>query len=157
MTMTQAINEGVVPARKTRAQVLRDQVQIRLALDSAGPLIAEVLKANGIEFPGADWSKVFPNWLIATVDDEVIGCIQVMPAKPVGWLEFLFTKPSVSFKLRAIAIRKLCFQGAATLKMGGANFLCCSVEHVNKKFYNVLKKYDVIEAGSAALMVKRLR
>ena len=143
--------------KRTRAQVYRDKVKIRLATDEAGPEIARVLKANNIEFPGADWSKCFPHWLIATVDDQVIGCIMVMTGKPVGFLEFLFVDPAVSFKLRAIAIKKLCFQGAATLAMAGGAYMCCTVDHINKKFYDVLKRYDAIHAGDTALMVKRLK
>jgi hypothetical protein len=90
-------------------------VEIRLAVNDAGPAIAAVLKANGIELEHADWSKVFPHWLIATVDDDVIGCCQVLPAKPVGYVEFLFVMPSAPFKVRAIAIRKLIIQSMATL------------------------------------------
>lgn len=141
---------------KTRAQVLKDKVKIRLATNEAGPLIAEVLKANGIEIPGANWDSVFPHWLIATVDDEVIGCIQVMPAKPIGWLEFLYVKPSSSFKFRAIAIRKLLYQGLATIKMAGAQYAGCPVDSANVKFGDMLIKMNFVKAAEAHLLVKKL-
>ena len=146
---------SAVAPKRTRATVLKDRVKIRLATDEAGPLIAEALKENNIEVPGADWSKVFPSWLIATVGEEVIGCIQVMPAKPVGWLEFLFTKKSAPYKLRVIAFRKLLEQGAGTLKMAGCSYVLGTVEPGNKAFMDILAKYQAINVGSVNLMAWR--
>ena len=143
--------------KRTRANVLRDKVKIRLALDETGPMIAEVLKANGIELPGADWSKVFPSWLIATVDDEVIGVLQVMPAKPVSYCEMLFTKPKAPFKLRAIAARKLILQGISTAFHNGSSYVACNVDFGNEKFEGVLEKLTVVRMSERTLFVKRLK
>ena len=142
--------------RKTRAEVYRDMVKIRLATDDAGPEIARVLKANNIEFPGADWSKVFPHWLIATVNDQVIGCVMVMTGKPVGFLEFLFVDPKASFKLRAVAIRKLLLQGAATIRLYGATTLCCIVHWKNEKFSGVLGKIGFVQVAPHMMMMRNL-
>jgi hypothetical protein len=147
----------VIPRKRTRADALRDKVQIRLAVDTAGPLIAEVLKENGVELPGADWSKgVFPSWLIATVDDNVIGCIQVLPAKPVGYCECLFVKPSAPFKLRAIAIRKLIIQGMATLYVNGSAYVGCTPSVSNKKFIDVMMKLNFVKVSDNIMLAKRL-
>ena len=144
------------PAKRTRAQVMRDKVVIRLALDETGPRIAEILKENDIVLPHADWSKVFPHWLIATVDDDVVGCLQVMPAKPVGWCEFLFVKPSAPFKIRAIAIRKLIISGMATIKAGGCAYVAGMVDTRNKKFSDVLTKLNFLRGSDHMMMIKRL-
>ena len=144
------------PAKRTRAQVLRDSVEIRLAVDEAGPLIAELLKANGIVLGHADWSKVFPNWLIATVDDQVVGCVQVLVAKPAGWLEFLYVDPKVSFKIRAIAIRKLLIQGATTLRAYGAQYVGGVTDVKNRRFRNVLENVGFAAVGECTLMCKRI-
>lgn len=150
-TATQTVDK-----KRTRAEVLRDRVQIRLALNEAGPLIAEVLKENGIELPGADWSKVFPHWLIACDGDKVIGCLQVMPAKPVGWCECLYVKPSAPFKIRALAIRKLIIHGMATCSIAGCSFVAGMVDVKNRKFEEVLKKVNFVRAPDHMMMVKRL-
>lgn len=142
---------------RSRAQALRDKVEIRLAVDEAGPAIAAVLQDNGIEIPGCDWSKVFPNWLIATVDDDVIGCCQVIPGRPVGYVEFLFVKPSVNFKLRAIAIRKLIIQSMATLYHAGCQYVGGVVGQENEKFAEVIKKLSFVKTFPADVYVKRLR
>ena len=97
------IAEVKKPARKTRAEIIRNKVKIRLAPDTSGVLIQKILKDNGIELP-VDWTKgIYPYWLLATVEEDVVGCIQVIPAKPMGMIEFLYVSPSAPFKIRAIA------------------------------------------------------
>jgi hypothetical protein len=141
-----------VETKRTRAQVLRDKVQIRLALDEAGADIGRILESNGIV--GLDWSKVFPHWLIATVDDEVIGCVQVCHARPIGYLNFLHVKKSAPFKLRAIAVRKLLLAGMASVRACGAEWVCGNVAET--KFMDVLKRLNFVQANETALMMKRL-
>lgn len=139
---------------KTRAQVLRDRVEIRLAVDESGPLIADVLKANGIELDCA-W-KVFPHWLIACVDELVIGCCQVLHSKPVGYVEFLAVHPEVPFKLRAIAIRKLIFQSLNSLHAYGSQYVGGVVARENRKFVQVIEKMGFVKTFPADLYVKKL-
>ena len=142
--------------RGTRAEAFRNRVKIRLATNEMGPHIRDVLAENGIELPEAKWDAVFPTWLIATVEDEVIGCCQVLLAKPVGFVEFLFVRPSVGFKLRAIAVRKLIIQGLATLYHGGCQYCGGVVSRNNEKFHGVLEKLNFVQAGNATVMLKRL-
>lgn len=144
-------------ATKSRAQAIRDSVEIRLAVNEAGPAISAVLKENGIELQAADWSKVFPHWLIATVGDDVVGCCQVVVSQPIGYVEFLFIRPSVNFKLRAIAIRKLMVQSIATLRLADCAYVGATVSQANKKFSDVITKIDFVKAYSADLYVKRLK
>ena len=145
-----------VQSKRTKAQVLRDKVKIRIATPSAGEYIAELLEENGIELPPMNWSAVSGNWLIATVGEEVMGCVMVLPAKPFGFVEFLVVKPSMSFKLRAIAIRKLCIQAWATLATFGAEALFCYVDESTKKFSDVLEKHGTRKVASGPLHMKRL-
>lgn len=138
----------------TRAARLRDKVKVRLASNAAGPEIGRILAENGVLFPDADWSDVFPYWLIATVEDEVIGCVQVLPAKPVGCLKFLYVKPSAGFKNRALSMRALLISGMATIHGSGAQWLCGDVNP--GKFRNVLAKLNFVQMDETSLMVKRL-
>lgn len=149
---------NTAPAEKpSRAKAIRDMVEIRLAVNAAGPAIAAVLKENGIELKDADWSKVFPHWLIATVGDDVVGCCQVIPSKPVGYVEFLFIRPSINFKLRAIAIRKLMVQSLSTLRLADCAYVGATVSQANRKFSDVIKKIDFVKAFPSDLYVKRMK
>jgi hypothetical protein len=147
---------ATLESKPNRAQILRDSVEIRLAVNEAGPLIAEVLLENGITLPGVDWKRVFPHWLIATVEDEVIGCCQVAISKPVGYLEFLFVRKSAPFKVRAIAIRKLLIQGMSTLHTAGCQYVGGVVAAKNVKFAHVLEGLNFVKSFPADVHVKRL-
>lgn len=149
-------NTPFVVNAKTRAQVLRDKVVIRLATNTAGPEIAAVLKENKVELPGADWDSVFPHWLIATVDDDVIGCCQVSIAKPVGFVEFMFVRKSAPFKLRAIALRKLGIQALSTLHLAGCAYIGGVVATSHFKFANVIKKMHFSKLYTADVYVRRI-
>lgn len=143
--------------QKSRVQILRDEVKIRVATgEGAGAMIAEILAENGIELPGVDWSVPFPNWLIATVDMEVIGCCQIAISKPIGYGEFLYVKKSVPFKLRAIAIRKLIIQAMATLHVAGCTYVGGFVSVENFKFNGVLERLGFVKAYTADLIMKRV-
>lgn len=145
-----------VQIKRSRADVYRSKVQIRLALDEAGPEIGKLLAENGVVLPGVTWGKVFPHWLIATAGDQVIGCLQIMPVKPIGRCEFLYVRKSAGFKERAIAIRKLMVQGIATCHAAGCAYVAGVVDLRNKKFENVLAKLNFARAPDHMVLVKRL-
>lgn len=145
-----------VSQTRSRAQALRDKVDIDLAQNDEGEDIAAVLKANGIELE-VDWSGVFPHWLVATVEGRVVGCCQVLISKPFGFMEFLFVHPETPFKLRAIALRKLLLGGLACLQRAGCQYVGGAVDTGNKKFANVLADLKFFKVGTADLLVKRLR
>ena len=140
----------------TRAEMLRDSVKIRLANDNMGAKIAEVLSANGVDIDCTSWDSVYPYWLIATHNDDVIGCCQVLPAQPVGYAEFLCVSPSAGFKLRAIALRKLIAQAMLTLRLAKCQYAGANIEAGNFKFANMLEKIDFVKSYQSDLFVKRL-
>ena len=140
----------------TRAEILRDSVKIRLANDNMGSRIADVLRDNGVDINGISWDSVYPYWLIATHNDDVIGCCQVLPAQPVGYVEFLCVSPSASFKLRAIAMRKLIVQSMMTLRLAKCQYVGANIETGNFKFANILEKIDFVKSYQSDLFVKRL-
>jgi hypothetical protein len=135
---------------------MRDMVEVRLAVNEAGPKIEVVLKANGIHLAGADWNAVFPHWLIACVDELVIGCCQVVHSKPVGYVEFLAVHPEAPFKIRAIALRKLMIQSINSLHAYGTQYVGGIVARENKKFVPVIEKMGFVKTYPADVYVKRI-
>ena len=141
----------------TKAARIRESVKLRIATSEDGPGLEALFKMNNVVFPVANWSEVSAHWLVATVDGEIIGCLMVVAARPIGLLEFLLLKPTARFKLRAIAIQKLALMGATTLREYGCAYLSCIVVAENKPFFDVLKKYGFSSASPATVMVKRLK
>ena len=150
--------QAPLPAKhKTRASVFRDSVVVRIAENADGKRIEALFKVNNVVFPLANWEEVSPHWLVATVDGQLIGCVMVVPAKPIGLVEFLLLHPPTKFKLRAIAMKKLALAAAITLREYGCAYLSCVVVDDNQPFMAVLEKYGFRKAAPATVMVKRLK
>lgn len=145
-----------IAIKHTRTDIFKDKVQIRLALDSMGIEIESILTENDIIIPNIKWDKVYPHWLIATIEDEVIGCVQVLPSRPIGFMEFLFIRPSVGVRLRTIAIRKLIYTGLATIQQGNAQYAACAIKSDNVKMQKILGNMNCVKTADAAIMVKLL-
>lgn len=67
--------------------------KIRPAQDSEGEAIYKLLKEVGLVPEGLDWSRVYPSWIVAEYKNEIIGCAQVLPGKPLGHIGFLAVTP----------------------------------------------------------------
>ena len=80
-------------------------MKVRLAQDDDGPRIGELARASGVGVEGIDWASVHPFWLLAERDGAVIGAIQIILAKPIGWLEMLSLDPELGHRSQAQAVK----------------------------------------------------
>ena len=149
---TQAVEQAVKKVKPWKAVV------IRVARNEAGENIKTLLASAGTpEWALAvDWKDIFPYWLIATVNDEVVGCVQVVPAKPYGYIEFLCVKPEAKSSLRIVAAKKLFIGACQQLKALGSDYAFGFVGLKNKPFKNLLKKEGCLISTEGHLTVKKL-
>lgn len=140
----------------TRAQIMRNKVQLRLAENADGEAIAEIMADNGFVMHGTDWSEISPNWLVAETDGLVIASCMILLAKPVSFVEFLYVRNSVPFKLRAIAVKKLIEQCETTIRLSGAQFIGGIVDAENANWQGVLEKIGFQQGQPVHLIAKRL-
>lgn len=56
--------------------------------------VIKILKESEFYIHGIDWSDFGSNWIVAEHKGEVIGCIQIAFAKPLGYLNFWAIKNS---------------------------------------------------------------
>ena len=143
--------------KHTRAEMYRDMVTVDIAKDSEGFDIAEILIANNSMVADHDWTKVYPHWLVAKVGEEIVGCVMLLPAKPFGFMEFLYVHPDVKTKIKAIALHKLCYQGAGTLQMFGSSSCCGMINAKNTIFQGIAKKHGMVKIADAEVFGKRLK
>ena len=149
------VSEVKKSQRKTREQILREKIVVCLAYDESGVLIEKILHDNSVVLEGIDWTKgIFPYWLIATMDDDCVGCVQTLPGKPFGMIEFLYVDPNASFKVRAIVAQKLILQAMQSLYQLGCEYSMSMVDSENTKFYEIISKY-ALKVGDGAFFVKR--
>jgi GNAT superfamily N-acetyltransferase len=67
--------------------------EVRLATNDEGPAIAKILESFDAIPIGLDWSRVWPNWLVAVHRDQLVGCIQVLPGFPLAHVGCLTVIP----------------------------------------------------------------
>ena len=157
MTHEMTLNESMEISRPTARIKPWRAVTIRVARNEIRDAIRELLADNGImALTDARWDDIFPHWLIATIDDDVIGCLHVVPSRPFGYLDFLCVKPGVSKSVQAVTVKKLLLTGCGQLRELGADFAVSFVEHRLKSYRNVLKNNGCLLGPSGNAVIKRL-
>ena len=131
-------------------------MKIRIAQNSDGPRIGELARHSGFTVNGLDWSEVHPFWLVAEREGKVVGAINLILSRPIGWLEILSLDPGLSDKDRARAVKALVLAGKAALKRFGAQMAMGSVPHELKAYKKALKKRGAVVCSSGNVMASRL-
>lgn len=131
-------------------------MKIRLAQDADGPRIGELARHSGFTVDGLDWSEVHPFWLVAEREGEVIGAIQIILAKPIGWLEMLVLAPELTDIARARIVKQLASAGMTALKGFGSQLVMFSVPFELKGYKRALKKRGAVVTSSGNVLAKKL-
>lgn len=139
---------------KTR---LRPTLALRLADDSDGQTIGNLCAACGYGvLDDADWSRVYPHWVVAEYDGLILGAVQVCPALPVGRIEFLAIEPELGLVDRAIILKGLADHACAVLVGFGCGLASFMIpDHLNS-YRQVLENRGSAILFEGATLIKRL-
>lgn len=129
-------------------------MKIRLAQNDDGPHIGQLARHSGFTVD-MDWSEVYPFWLVAE-DEKIIGALQIILAKPIGWLEMLVLNPDLTQTTRARVVRRLASAGMIALKRFGSQVVMFSIPYEEKSYKRALKKRGAVVTSSGNVMCKRL-
>lgn len=132
---------------------------VRMAKNDDGDAVAALMKKDGCwQFDGweVDWSDLEPFWLLAEHDGVLLGCIQVVPAKPVGHMDELVIDPDLLLKSRYMVARALTDHAVATIKMYGAQAAQSIITTDQKSFFEGAKNRDWTEIDQGHIMMRRL-
>jgi N-acetylglutamate synthase-like GNAT family acetyltransferase len=127
-----------------------------IASNAQGEAIGQLVRDAGFEVEDVEWSDIAPYWLVAVQDGEVVGCIQVAPAKPFGRLEMLAVSAELTDYLKSKAARMLLISGTSTLRAGGSQFATAMVAFKNKRMNRLLKKRGCTRMSQGNIMAWRL-
>ena len=130
-------------------------MKIRVAQNDDGPRIGELARHSGFTVDGLDWSEVHPFWLVAE-DEKIIGALQIILAKPIGWLEMLVLDPELTELTRARVVKKLASAGMTALKGFGSQLVMFSVPFAEKPYKKALKKRGAVVTSSGNVLAKLL-
>lgn len=131
-------------------------MNLRLANNLEGARIAELLLQNEFTIDGLDWTEVYPHWLVAEDGESIIGCVQIILSRPVGWLELLSLEPALGRKRKARTVKALVSHGAALLKGFGAQVAMGSVPDGLESYMTVLLRRGAVVTSRGFMVAKRL-
>ena len=131
-------------------------MKVRLATDDDGPRVGELARDSGFGVDGIDWSHVHPFWLVAERDGEVVGAIQIILSRPIGWLEMLSVAREISHREQAMAVKALVERGLLSLKVFGAQLAMGVAPSEMPGYQRILEKRGAVDTGSGQTFAKRL-
>lgn len=129
---------------------------IRLAVNEDGERIGELEREGGFVIEDVDWSQVYPYWLVYEKDGQVMGCIQVAPARPFGRLDMLAVDQSLDGHARGRAVLSLLIAGANTIKRDGAQYAFSIIGFRHKSYKRALKKRGLVILDQGHVMAMNL-
>lgn len=116
-------------------------MNIRLALNEDGSRLRELVALTQADIEWLDWSDIYPHWLVAEKNDQIVGCINLAVSKPIGRLDLLAVDPSLGPHARGRTVRALILRGLATLKHAGCSASLSQIPFELKAYKKLLKKH----------------
>jgi predicted N-acetyltransferase YhbS len=98
------------------------------------------------------FDEVYPYWVVSEKDGEVVGCIQVIPAKPIGQLENMGVREDLPQRERIRIGRTLVYHGLGVLRAYGSKAVASMVE--DEKFQHVAEKRGWVATNRGAVMMR---
>ena len=134
------------------------KVSIRMATNDDGPAVGALVEASlpSVDLGKIDWSEVSPYWLVAEVDDQIVGCLQIALGKPFGHLEHLALVPDLPDRTKAKAVKAMVMRGLGMLTRHGAAFASFMVPFEMKSYARVLKRRGGVPIYRGNAFIKRL-
>jgi len=134
----------------------RKAINVRLAQNEDGDDVHGLLYASGLRLEGLDWSDIYPHWLVVGPNGKLVGCLQVLLGKPVGFIEFMATEESLGHRDRAGVVQALYDQGYASLKTYGAQMIAGMIPFEIKAWKRVVKRRGGVVLYSGSTFITRL-
>ena len=129
---------------------------IRMAQNTDGETIQGLVQHAGFTIDGIDWSDVYPYWLVAETGGLVVGCIQVLPGKPIGHTGMLAVRLDHVPREKARAVKKLVIAAMAVLKQGGAQLAMGVVPFELRSYKRALKNRGAVVVSRGNVLAARL-
>jgi hypothetical protein len=114
--------------------------------------VKRLCQQTGYDLPynDIDWETSFPYWLVARVDEKIVGCLQVVPSRPMGYAEFLALDETLEPVLKARVFKAIESQAKAVMQLGGSSLMGFMITFPFKNYKRLLKRrgYGVVASGN---------
>lgn len=132
---------------------MRSRLELRIAEPEHGPQIARLIGADHL---GLDWSNLGGQWIVVLKDDQVAGCAQALPGKPIGQIEHMGLADWLTARERAEAVSMVISQCSMLLTMAGCGVVMTTVPDNLPGYKRVLERRGAVAFRRGDVMMKRL-
>jgi len=134
-------------------------VTVRLAKNDDGDAVAALMeKIGAFQWDNweIDWHDLEPNWLIAEHSGDIVGCIQAIPAHPIGRIEILAVDPALGILVKTAVVKGLTSHAMGILKMYGSQCASSIIPSRLGSYLDALLERDWIVLESGSIVMRRL-
>lgn len=132
-------------------------LELKLAQPEHGEAIRRLVKADLLEgLEHLDWTNLGGQWLVVMKADAVVGCIQVLPGKPIGRVDFMVLDDSLTHREKSEATSMLIQQVTMLLRMAGVGAMISVVPDDPDGWPVVLERRGWVPVADGMMMIRRL-
>lgn len=132
-------------------------LELKLAQPEHGEAIRRLVKADLLEgLEHLDWTNLGGQWLVVMKADAVVGCIQVLPGKPIGRVDFMVLDDSLTQREKSEATSMLIQQVTMLLRMAGVGAMISVVPDDPDGWPVVLERRGWVPIADGMMMIRRL-
>lgn len=132
-------------------------LELKLAQPEHGEAIRRLVKADLLEgLEHLDWTNLGGQWLVVMKADAVVGCIQVLPGKPIGRVDFMVLDDSLTHREKSEATSMLIQQVTMLLRMAGVGAMISVVPDDPDGWPVVLERRGWVPIADGMMMIRRL-
>jgi len=132
-------------------------VRLAVAQPVHGEAIRRLVKADALEgLEHLDWTNLGGQWLVVLKGDDVVGCIQVLPGRPIGRVDFMVLDDSLTHREKSEATSMLIQQVTMLLRMAGVGAMISVVPDDPNGWPVVLERRGWVPVADGMMMIRRL-
>ncbi|MGD9648770.1 MAG: hypothetical protein AB7U73_23870 [Pirellulales bacterium] len=132
-------------------------LDIAIAQPQHGQDIRRLIRCEQVEgLEELDWENLGGQWIVILKAGAVVGCIQVLPGKPIARAEFMVLDDSLSNRERAEATSMLIQHVTMLLRMAGCGAMISVVADDVAGWPVVLERRGWVPMIDGTMMIRRL-
>ncbi|MGE0373177.1 MAG: hypothetical protein AB7Q01_15015 [Gammaproteobacteria bacterium] len=103
-----------------------------------------------------DWSDLGGQWIVVDDGQQIAGCVQLLPGKPIGRAENLAVDPALSPRQRARVVSMLIRTSIMLLRRAGCGAIISAVPDDLDGYQTILERRGAVSLYPGQILIKRL-
>lgn len=118
---------------------------MRAALNAEGlqirDLVSDMMGRYGAKLPdGLDWHNIEPYWIVAELDQRIVGCVQLVAALPMGSIGMFAMVPALTKVTKVKVTQTLLVESLKHLKRLGVQLVSARAAAEDRGFTSAIMR-----------------